>query len=52
MVITMGNVITFVKMASANEYPVNPVKQSPDNEGQVDPSGTHHADKPDIGLIL
>lgn len=52
VVIPIRNVMAFVQMTPADEYPVHPVREGSENEGQIDPAAAHHADQFNIGCVL
>jgi hypothetical protein len=51
-VISFGDVMAFTGPASAQEDAVGPVRKSPDDEFQIDSSGAHHPDDPDMRRVL
>jgi hypothetical protein len=52
VVISVGNIMAFIQMASADEYPVHPIGESPEYKCQIDSSAAHDADQFNIGCVL
>jgi hypothetical protein len=48
----MGNVVAFTQMAGTDKDPIGSLGESPEYMAQVDPAGTHDANKPHFGGIL
>jgi hypothetical protein len=52
MMISVGDIVAFVKMTAANENSVHPVRESAKHKGQVDSPAAHDADELDMGCVL
>ncbi len=48
IVIAVGDIVAFIQTAAADEHPVNSVGEGAQDKFQVDSTGTHDANKPDI----
>ena len=52
MVIAMGDIVAFIQAAAANKNAISAFGEGPEDKFQVDSSGTHNANEPDIRRIL
>jgi hypothetical protein len=48
----MGDIIAFVQAAAANKHPVSSIREGAKYEFQIDSTGTHDANQPNISGIL
>jgi hypothetical protein len=52
MVIPIRNIMAFIQMTPADEYPVHPVRKSSKDKSQIDSAAAHYTDQLNIGCVL